>query len=68
MRKRISIERLKRLPEGTDVYYVEESTGRAARMWIGKTYKGKKLLKGIFSERRLSEVTADPGWHFEIDA
>ena len=67
MRKRISVDRLKKLPEGTDVYYVEESTGRAARMWIGKTYKGRKLLKGIFSERWLSEVTEQHGWHFEID-
>lgn len=67
MRKRISVQNLKRLPEGTDVLYVEEATGRAARMWIAKTYKGRKLLKGVFTSRNLSEVEEKPGWHFEVE-
>ena len=67
MRKQISIANLKRLPVGSDVLYVEESTGNYARKWIAKNHKGRLVLKGVLSERFLSEVTAVPGYHFEVE-
>ena len=67
MRKQISIANLKRLPVGSDVLYVDESTGHFARMWIAKNHKGRLVLKGVLFERLLADVTAVPGFHFEID-
>ena len=67
MRKQISIANLKRLPVGSDVLYVEESTGHFARMWIAKNHKGRLVLKGVMYERFLLEVTASPGYHFEVE-
>lgn len=66
-RKQISIANLKRLPVGSDVLYVQEATGHFARMWIAKNHKGRLVLKGVLSERYLSEVTASPGYHFEVE-
>lgn len=66
MRKKISLAKLKTLPPGTDVYYVEEATGNAGRFWIVKSFK-RKLLKSIYTEQKLSDIVEKPGYHFEVE-
>lgn len=66
MRKKISLSKLKTLPPGTDVYYVNEKTGEFGRFWIVKSYKAK-ILKGIYTERKISDIVEKPGYHFEVE-
>lgn len=63
MRKRISADQVKKLPVETDVYIVQESTGRSGKMWIVKSGRSK-ILKGVYSEQKILER---PGWHYEVD-
>ena len=65
MRKRLSAEKVKKLPVGSDVYHVEEATGKAARLFIVQSGK-KKMLKSVFLEPR--KIEDRPGWHYEVDA
>ena len=61
--KIISADKVKKLPVGTDVYIVNESTGKSGLMWIIKSGR-KKLLKGILSTHEIKDTD---GWHYEVD-
>lgn len=64
MRKTLTAEQLKKLPAGTDVLLVRESTGQVGRLWIVKNGR-KKKLKGIMTEH---EIRDRAGWHYEVEA
>lgn len=64
MKKVLTADKVKKLPVGTDVYLVKESTGLRGMLWIVKSGR-KKLLKGLASEL---EIKDRPGWHYEVDA
>ena len=66
MRKKISLAKLKALPPGTDVYYVNEQTGESGRFWIVKSFK-RKILKSIYTEQKISDIVEKPGYHFEVE-
>lgn len=63
MRKTITADKVKKLPVGTDVFLIRESTGEAGRLWIVKSGR-KKILKGVFAEY---EIKDRAGWHYEVE-
>lgn len=63
MRKTISAEKVKKLPVGTDVFLIRESTGEAGRLWVVKSGR-KKMLKGIYTEH---EIKDRDGWHYQVE-
>lgn len=63
MRKTITADKVKKLPVGTDVFLIRESTGEAGRLWIVKSGR-KKILKGVFAEH---EIKDRAGWHYEVE-
>jgi hypothetical protein len=63
MRKTISAEKVKKLPVGTDVFLIRESSTEYGRLWVVKSGR-KKMLKGIYMEH---EIKDRDGWHYEIE-
>lgn len=63
MRKTLTADKVKKLPAGTDVFLVRESTGNVGRLWIVKSGR-KKMLKGIMTEH---EIRDRAGWHYEVE-
>ena len=61
--KTLTAEKVKRLPEGTDVIVVNEKTGSRGMLWIIKRGR-KKMLRGIMT---LHEIKDREGWHYEIE-
>ena len=59
--KVLTAAQVKKLPEGTDVYLVQEGTGRRGLFYVVKSYK-KKALKGMFG---IHEIVDRAGWHYE---
>lgn len=58
----LTAAQVKRLPVGTDVALVRESTGQRGMLWVVKSGR-KKMLKGVLGA--LHEITDRPGWHYE---
>ena len=61
--KVLTADKVKRLPVGTDDYYVREATGQVAKLWIVKSGR-KKMLHGVIAGDR--EIKERPGWHYEV--
>ena len=59
----MTAEKVKRLPVGTDVFLIQESTGRWAKLLVIKSGR-KKMLKGAYS---LQDIADRPGWHYEVE-
>lgn len=50
MRKTLTADKVKKLPVGTDVFFVRESSGEAGRFWIVKSGRKKKAqgrIRGV---------------------
>jgi len=62
MGKILTANKVKKLPEMTDILFVDESTGKAARLWIMRCGR-KKMLKGVLTDPR--EIKDFPGYHYE---
>jgi len=60
--KTLTAAQVKRLPVGTDVALVRESTGQRALLWVVKSGR-KKMLRGVFGW--MHEIADRPGWHYE---
>lgn len=63
MAKILTADKVRKLPVGTDIYYVREATGQAAKLWIVKSGR-KKMLHGVIAGDR--EIKERPGWHYEL--
>lgn len=63
MRKTLTVAQVKKLPAGTDVFLIRESTGQEGRLWIVKSGR-KKILKGIMTEH---DIADRKGWHYEVE-
>ena len=61
--KILTADKVKKLPVRTDIYYVREGTGQAAKLWIVKRGR-KKMLHGVIVGDR--EIKERPGWHYEV--
>ena len=63
-RKIVTVDTVKRLPIGTDVFKVKNATGEAARFWIAKRGR-RKVLCGLMLE--MHDIKDTPGWHYEVE-
>lgn len=63
MAKILTAEKVRKLPVGTDVFYVRDATGQAGRFWVIKSGR-KKMLKGAIAGIR--EIKDMAGWHYEL--
>lgn len=63
MGKVLSAEQVKKLPLGTVVNWVDEKSGKAARLWIVKSGR-KKVLRGIITQFNIKDRE---GCHYEIE-
>jgi hypothetical protein len=61
--KKITADKVKKLPVGADVYLVREATGEKGKLWIIKSGR-KKLLKGLMATH---EIKDRAGWHYEVE-
>lgn len=61
--KTLSADKVKKLPVGTDVLFVNDQTGEKGRLWIVKTGR-KKMLRGVIAQH---EIKDRPGWHYEVE-
>ena len=59
--KVLTAAQVKRLPEGTDIYLVQEGAGKRGLFYIVKSGR-KKFLKGMFGTH---EIVDRAGWHYE---
>ena len=62
MAKILDAKKVKKLPVGTDVRVVQESTGKTGMLWVVKSGR-KKMLKGIAG---IHEIKDRAGWHYEL--
>ena len=63
--KTLTAKQVKRLEPGTDVFRVDDATGRRARLYIVKSGR-KKMLKMLLLDR-LHEIADIPGMHYEVE-
>ena len=63
MRKTLTADQVKKLPVGTDVFLIRESTGQWGMLWVVKSGR-KKMLKGVAAEH---EIKDRAGWHYEVE-
>lgn len=61
MGKRLTEKQVKRLPVGTDVYLVNDSTHERGMLWVIKSGR-KKMLRGVAA---VHEIKDKDGWHYE---
>ena len=61
--KILTAAQVKKLPVGTDVRLVRESTGRTGLLWVVKSGR-KKMLRGVVTGH-LHEIKDRQGWHYE---
>lgn len=61
--KTLSADKVKKLPVGTDVIFVNDQTGEKGRLWIVKSGR-KKVLRGVLTQH---EIKDRPGWHYEVE-
>ena len=61
--KTLTAAQVKKLPVGTDVRIVRESTGQTGLLWVVKSGR-KKMLRGV-ATKRLHEIKDRQGWHYE---
>ena len=63
--KTLTADKVKRLAPGTDVFLVDEDTGRKGRGFV--LQKGrKKVLHWVLSNRDM-KIEDRPGWHYEVE-
>lgn len=63
MRKILTAEKVKKLPVGTQVFFIRDATGQQGTLSVVKCGR-KKILKGTFVEQEIKER---PGWHYEVE-
>lgn len=61
--KTLTAAQVKKLPVGTDVRIVRESTGQTGLLWVVKSGR-KKMLRGVVTSH-LHEIKDRQGWHYE---
>ena len=61
--KTLTAAQVKKLPVGTDVRLVRESTGQTGLLWVVKSGR-KKMLRGVVTGH-LHEIKDRQGWHYE---
>ena len=59
----ITVEKLKKKPIGTDIRFVQESTGRCGHGRIVKSGARKMIRTARGS---MLEIRDRPGWHYEL--
>lgn len=63
--KTLTADKVKRLAPGTDVFLVDDDTGRRGRGFVLQKGK-KKVLRLAFSDRDM-KIEDRPGWHYEVE-
>ena len=63
MIKAITPEQLKKLPPGTPVYLVNDSTGERGSLVLVKSGR-KKMLRGVIAMHEIKDM---PGLHYEVE-
>lgn len=61
----LSAEKVKKLPVGTDVYLVNDTTGEKGRFWVFRCGI-HKMLKGVLTNEPIRIRDLD-GMHFEVE-
>jgi len=61
--KTLTAAQVKKLPVGTDVRLVRESTGRTGLLRVVKSGR-RKMLRGVVTDH-LHEIKDRQGWHYE---
>lgn len=61
--KTLTAKQVKRLEPGTDVYLVNDKTGKRASLWVIRMGR-KKVLRGILNVHEIKDLE---GWHYEIE-
>ena len=63
--KTLTAKQVKRLEPGTDVFRVDDATGRRARLYVIKSGR-KKMLKMPLLDR-MHEIADIPGLYYEVE-